>query len=326
MQYTRLGSTGLKVSRLCLGMMTYGSKQWRPWVLERAESIPLIRQAWEAGINFFDTADMYSLGASEEITGQALREIGIPRDRVIVATKVFNPMGEDVNARGLSRKHIRHSIDGSLQRLGTDYVDLYQIHRFDKETPMEEIMEGLNDVVRAGKALYVGASSMYAWQLAELQHTAERHGFAKFVSMQNHYNLAYREEEREMIPYCQRHGIGLIPWSPNARGLLTGSITRGERHTLRAQTDDYAHKLYTRESDFVIADTVEAIARERGVARATVALAWLLAKPYVTAPIFGASKPQHMADALAALDFTLSAEEVKRLESPYEPHPVLGHS
>ncbi|MDX2267890.1 MAG: aldo/keto reductase [Bryobacter sp.] len=326
MLYSRLGSTGTKVSRLCLGMMTYGSKQWRAWVLEQEESLPLIRQAWEAGINFFDTADMYSLGVSEEITGQALRELGIPRDRVVLATKVFNPMGDDVNARGLSRKHIRHSIDESLRRLGTDYVDLYQIHRFDKETPIEEIMEGLNDVVRAGKALYLGASSMYAWQFAELQHAAERHGLARFVTMQNHYNLAYREEEREMLPYCRHHGIGILPWSPNARGLLTGSITRGERHTLRAQTDDYAHKLYTRESDFVIADTVAAIAAERGVARATVALAWLLAQPAVTAPIIGAAKPQHLADALAALSFSLSPEEIQRLEAPYEPHPILGHS
>jgi aryl-alcohol dehydrogenase (NADP+) len=326
MQYVRLGSTGLKVSRLCLGMMTYGSKQWRAWVLEKDESLPLIRQAWESGINFFDTADMYSLGASEDITGQAMRELAIPRDQVVLATKVFNPMGDGVNDRGLSRKHIRHSIDASLRRLGTDYVDLYQIHRFDKDTPIEEVMEGLHDMVRAGKALYVGASSMFAWQLAEMQHAAALHGWSRFVSMQNHYNLAYREEEREMIPYCQRHGLGLLPWSPNARGLLTGSITRGQRHTLRAQTDDYAHKLYTRESDFVIADTVAAIAAERGAARATVALAWLLAKPHITAPIIGASKPQHLADALAAVDFPLSAAEIERLESPYETHPVLGHS
>jgi 1-deoxyxylulose-5-phosphate synthase len=326
MQYTRLGSTGMKVSRLCLGMMTYGSKQWRAWVLEEAESLPLIQKAWDLGINFFDTADMYSLGASETITGKAIRSIGMRREDVVVATKLFNPMSDALNARGLSRKHLRHSVDESLQRLGLDYIDLYQIHRFDYETPMDEIMEGLNDVVRAGKVLYIGASSMYAWQLAELQHHAALSGAAKFVSMQNHYNLAYREEEREMIPYCRRHGLGVLPWSPLARGLMTGSITRNQRHTLRAQTDDYAQKLYTRESDFVIAGTVAAIAASRGASRATVALSWLLSKPYVTAPIIGASKPQHLDDAVAALNFQLSPEEIRSLEAPYEPHPVLGHS
>jgi aryl-alcohol dehydrogenase (NADP+) len=326
MQYTRLGSTGMKVSRLCLGMMTYGSKQWRAWVLDEPESLPLIRQAWDLGINFFDTADMYSLGASEEITGKALRSIGMRREDVVVATKLFNPMSEALNARGLSRKHLRHSVDDSLRRLGLDYIDLYQIHRFDYDTPMEEIMQGLDDVVRAGKVLYIGASSMFAWQLAELQHTAASHGWTRFVSMQNHYNLAYREEEREMIPYCRRHGLGLLPWSPLGRGLLTGSITRKQRHTLRAQTDDYAQKLYTRESDFKIADEVAAIAKDRGASPATVALSWLLAKPHVTAPIIGASKAQHLLDAAAALEFTLSPDEIKRLEGPYEPHPVLGHS
>ncbi len=326
MQYTRLGSTGLKVSRLCLGMMTYGSQQWRAWVLEEKESLPLIAQAWEAGINFFDTADMYSLGVSEEITGKALRAIGIPREKVVVATKLFNPMGSDVNAKGLSRKHLRHSIDASLRRLGLDYVDLYQIHRFDKETPIDEIMEGLDDVVRAGKALYIGASSMFAWQLAELQHSAARHGWTKFVSMQNHYNLAYREEEREMIPYCQAHGLGLLPWSPFARGLLTGSISREAKSSLRAQTDDFAHKLYSVEADFVVADRVAQVAAARNLPRAQVALAWLLSKPYVTAPIIGASKPQHISDAVAALDLQLAPAEIEQLESAYQPHPVLGHS
>ncbi len=326
MQYTRLGSTGLNVSRICLGTMTYGAKAWRQWVLEEADSIPLIAKAWELGINFFDTADMYSVGVSEEILGKAIRQIGIPRDRIVVATKLFNPMGPDLNQRGLSRKHLRHALEGSLRRLGMDYVDLYQIHRFDPETGVDEVMDGLNDVVREGKALYLGASSMYAWQLAKLQFAAERSGGAKFVTMQNHYNLAYREEEREMIPFCVDQGLGILPWSPLGRGLLTGSIKRDSKDSLRAQTDDYAVKLYSRESDFQIADRVATVAEARGNSRATVALAWLLSKSAVTSPIIGASKIKHLEDAVAALDIHLEPNEIEQLEELYEPHPVLGHS
>ena len=326
MQYTRLGSTGLNVSRICLGTMTYGAKAWRQWVLEEAESIPLIAKAWELGINFFDTADMYSVGVSEEILGKAIREIGIPRDRIVVATKLFNPMGPYLNQRGLSRKHLRHALEGSLRRLRMDYVDLYQIHRFDPETGVDEIMSGLNDVVREGKALYLGASSMYAWQLAKLQFAAQQSGGAQFVTMQNHYNLAYREEEREMIPFCVDQGLGILPWSPLGRGLLTGSIKRDSKDSLRAQTDDYAVKLYSRESDFQIADRVAAVAEARGNSRATVALAWLLSKSAVTSPIIGASKIKHLEDAVAALDIHLEQNEIEQLEELYEPHPVLGHS
>lgn len=325
MEYVRLGSTGLKVSRLCLGMMTYGTRDWRAWVLNEEESLPLIAEAWSLGINFFDTADMYSHGVSEEVLGRALRTLNIPRDRAIIATKLYNPMGPDPNQRGLSRKHLRHALDDSLRRLQTDYIDLYQIHRLDYDTPAEEIMEGLNDAVRAGKVLYIGASSMYAWQLAKLQYTARAMGGAQFVSMQNHYNLAYREEEREMIPFCRSEGLGLLPWSPLARGLLTGSLTRNSKDSVRAQTDDIAHKLYTQESDFAIADQVAAIAQARGVSRATVALAWLLQKPYITAPIIGASKSKHLADARAALTFQLTNDETASLEALYQPHPVLGH-
>jgi 1-deoxyxylulose-5-phosphate synthase len=325
MEYVRLGNTGLKVSRICLGMMTYGAKSWREWVLEEAESRPFMERAWELGINFYDTADMYSLGVSEEILGRAVKEMGIGRDRVVLATKVFNPMGADPNQKGLSRKHIRHAIDDSLRRLGTDYVDLYQIHRLDADTPMEEILAGLEDVVRAGKALYVGASSMYAWQFAKLLYLADKHGFSRFVTMQNHYNLVYREEEREMIPLCRAEGIGLLPWSPLARGFLSGG-RQDKNITLRAKTDDFAHKLYYQDSDFAVVDQVTAIAQNRGVANAQVALAWVLAQPGVTAPIIGASKMKHLEDAVAALDIRLSAEERAALEAPYRPHGVLGHS
>lgn len=307
--------------------MTYGSKKWREWVLEEEESRPFIQRALEVGINFFDTADMYSVGASEEILGRALKDFGPGRDRIVIATKVFNPMGDDPNLRGLSRKHILHGIDDSLRRLGTDYVDLYQIHRFDYETPVEETLDALNDVVRSGKARYIGASSMYAWQFAKMLYTAERNGWAKFVTMQNHYNLIYREEEREMIPLCQAEGIGIIPWSPLARGFLAGNRTKenfGE--TSRAKTDDYAQRLYYQPSDFEIVDHVTAIAQRRGVPNAQVALAWMLAKPGITAPIIGASKMKHLDDAVAALSLKLDDAEMRQLEEAYQPHRVLGHS
>jgi len=330
MEYVNLGSTGVKVSRLALGMMTYGSKSWREWILEWEESKPLIRRAVEAGINFFDTADVYSLGVSEEITGRALREFGGRREDQVIATKVFNPMSDSPNDRGLSRKHIMDSIDKSLKRLGVEYVDLYQIHRFDASTPIEETVEALNDVVRAGKALYVGASSMYAWQFLKMLQAQEKHGFARFVTMQNHYNLVYREEEREMIPLCLSEKIGLIPWSPLARGFLAGNRKANEdkakAETVRGRTDDFAHKLYYRASDFTVVDRVTEIAAARGVTNAQVALAWMLAKPGVSAPIVGASKAYQLEDALAAMELKLTEEEMKRLEEPYEPHPVLGHS
>ncbi|HYP07221.1 MAG TPA: aldo/keto reductase [Bryobacteraceae bacterium] len=327
MDYVRLGTTGLKVSRLCLGAMTYGHKAWREWVLEEDEGRPFIKRALELGINFFDTADMYSLGGSEEIVGAALRDLGPGRDRVVIATKVFNAMSDDPNDRGLSRKHIMHSIDNSLRRLKTDYVDLYQIHRFDYETPIEETLEALSDVVRAGKALYIGASSMYAWQFAKMLFKADELGLPRFVTMQNHYNLVYREEEREMIPLCRAEGIGVIPWSPLARGFLMGNRRKEDfGDTSRAKTDDYAKKLYYQDSDFEIVDRVTAIAQRRGVSNAQIALAWLLAQPGVTAPIIGASKMHHLDDAVAALSLKLEDAERRELEEAYRPHPVLGHS
>ena len=324
MDYVNLGSSGLKVSRLCLGTMTYGSKKWREWVREEKESRPFFRRAFDAGINFFDTADMYSLGGSEEILGRAVKESGLPRDRLVLATKVFNPMGDDPNQRGLSRKHILHAIDDSLRRLGTDYVDLYQVHRFDPTTPIEETMEALHDVVRAGKARYLGASSMWTWQLARMLFAAERHGWTRFVTMQNHYNLLYREEEREMIPFCRTEGIGLIPWSPLAPGALAGKRGAG---TVRARTDEYAKRLYEKsaDADERVIGRVEKLASTRGVPPARIALAWLLHKPGVTAPINGTSKPHHLDDALAALAIKLTPEEIANLEEPYVPHQVAGH-
>jgi aryl-alcohol dehydrogenase (NADP+) len=324
MEYVNLGSAGLKVSRICLGCMTYGSRKWREWVLDEPESRPLIRQAIEAGINFFDTADMYSVGASEEILGRALKEFGPTRDRLVIATKVFNAMGDDPNQRGLSRKHIFHAIDDSLRRLQTDYVDLYQIHRFDPATPMEETLEALHDVVRAGKALYIGASSMWAWQLAKMLSLAGQRGWPRFVTMQNHYNLLYREEEREMIPLCRAEGLGLIPWSPLARGRLARNRETG---TVRARTDEYAKSLYaaTAESDDKVIASVQTVAAAHGVPPARIALAWLLHKPGLTAPIIGASKPQHLENAVAAVGFKLTADEIKQLEEPYVPHAVAGH-
>jgi len=326
MDYANLGPTGLKVSRLCLGTMTFGSRKWRPWVLEEEESRPFIRRALELGINFFDTADMYSLGASEEILGRALRDFGPGRDRVVIATKVFNAMGEDPNQRGLSRKHIRHAMDDSLRRLGTDYVDLYQIHRFDRWTPVEETMEALDDLVRAGKVLHLGASSMWAWQFAKMLDAAGSRGWTPFVTMQNHYNLVYREEEREMIPLCADRSIGLLPWSPLARGFLAREPVGG---TVRASTDEYARILYGAESsasDLAVHAAVGKIASARGVPRAQVALAWVCQKPGVVAPIVGASKPHHLEDAVAALSLKLSTEEVASLEALYVPHAVAGHS
>jgi aryl-alcohol dehydrogenase-like predicted oxidoreductase len=327
MEYVNLGSTGLKVSRICLGTMTYGSKRWREWVLEEEEGRPFIRRAIELGINFFDTADMYSVGVSEEILGRALKDFGPSRDRVVIATKLFNPMGDDPNQRGLSRKHIRHAIDDSLRRLGTDYVDLYQIHRFDYATPIEETLEGLDDVVKAGKALYLGASSMFAWQFAQMLYTADAMGLARFVTMQNHYNLVYREEEREMNPLCVEEGIGIVPWSPLARGFLAGNRrTEDFGETLRSKTDEYAQGLYYQPSDFAVVDRVSEIARRRGVPNAQVALAWVIQQPGVTSPIVGASKMSHLDDAVAALSVKLDEAELKALAEPYTPHRVLGHT
>ena len=327
MDYVNLGRTGIQVSRICLGCMTYGSSKWRPWVLDEDASRPFFRQAWEAGINFFDTADMYSDGASEEVLGRALRELAMPREHVVVATKVFNPMGPTLNERGLSAKHIRHAIDASLKRLQLDYVDLYQIHRFDRATPIEETLSALGAAVRAGKVLHIGASSMFAWQLAKTLNTSDRLGLAKFVTMQNHYNLVYREEEREVNPLCRDQGLGLLPWSPLARGFLAGNRRPSDRgDTSRAKTDDFAHKLYYQDADFAVVERVTAVAQARGVSNAQVALAWLLHQPGVTAPIVGASKPHHLVDAIAALGLKLEPAELKSLEELYRPHPILGHS
>ncbi|HMX74801.1 MAG TPA: aldo/keto reductase [Anaerolineales bacterium] len=327
MQYTNLGKTGLKVSRLCLGMMTYGSKQWREWMLDEEQAKPFVKRALDAGINFFDTADVYSLGESEKITGNVLRHFGVKRENVIVATKVFSTMSEDVNDRGLSRKHIMDSIDKSLKRLQMEYVDLYQIHRWDYNTPIEETMEALNDVVRAGKARYIGASSMFAWQFMKALHVSEMNGWSKFVSMQNHYNLVYREEEREMIPLCKDQGIGLIPWSPMARGFFAGNRKRGGGgETTRAQSDPFANELYFREEDFVIAERAAEVAKSHNASASQVALAWVLNKPHITAPIIGSSKIEHLDQAIAALEIKLTADEIQLLEELYQPHPILGHA
>jgi len=326
MHYVRLGNTGLKVSRLCLGAMTYGTPEWRPWVLDEAASRPFIARALEQGINFFDTADMYSRGVSEQVLGRALKAL-TTRDQVVLATKAFYPVTEGPNNRGLSRKHLFDAIDGSLSRLGVDYVDLYQIHRFDRETPIEETLEALHDIVKAGKARYLGASSMYAWQFMKMLAVSDAHGWTRFVSMQNHYNLVYREEEREMLPLCREEGIGVIPWSPLARGFLAGNRRGAERgDTVRARTDDFAHKLYYADSDFTIADRTVELAGRRGLKPTQIALAWLLAQPGVTAPIIGASRLPHLDEALAAIDVRLDAEELRFLEEPYQPHAVLGHT
>lgn len=328
MKYANLGNTGTKVSRICLGCMTYGSKKWRDWVLEEGESRPFFQKAWEAGINFFDTADVYSLGESERVLGRALKEMSVPRERVVIATKVHGVMSDDVNDRGQSRKHIKHGVENSLKRLGTDYIDLYQIHRYDANTPMEETLLALGELVKEGKVLYLGASSMYAWQMAKMLFLADRLGVPRFVTMQNHYNLIYREEEREMNPLCVAEGVGLIPWSPLARGFLTGNRGQkaGEGETARAKSDDFAHKMYYQPGDYEVVDRLTAIAKAKGVSNAQAALAWMLGKAGVVAPIIGASKMYQLEDAIGAVEVTLTEEEVKRLEEPYKPHAVLGHS
>jgi 1-deoxyxylulose-5-phosphate synthase len=322
MQYQRLGNTGLEVSRVTLGCMSWGdpSRGGHPWVLDEESARGIIKEALEAGINFFDTANAYAAGSSEEFTGRALNDFA-SREDVVLATKVFNRMRPGPNGAGLSRKAIMGEIDASLARLGTDYVDLYQIHRWDPSTPIEETMEALHDVVKAGKARYIGASSMYAWQFAKAQHVAELHGWTRFVSMQDHYNLLYREEEREMLPLCQDLGVGVIPWSPLARGRLTRDW---DTETARAETDEFGSTLY-RDEDRETVARVAAVAERRGVSRAQVALAWLLAQPVVTSPIVGVTKPHHLSDALAAVDLQLSADEVEELGAGYVPHAIAGH-
>ncbi len=325
MTYVGLGKAGLKVSRLCLGAMSFGSRDWAPWAIFEEESRGIIKRALELGVNIFDTADVYSSGMSEEILGRALRDFG-RREQLVIATKVNGPMGLGVNDRGLSRKHICHAVDASLRRLSTDYIDLYQIHRWDYEVPIEETLQVLHDLIRSGKVLHIGASSMYAWEFARALYTADRHGWTRFVSMQNHYNLVYREEEREMIPLCRHEGVAILPWSPIARGLLAGTRHKtGRGETIRAKTDEYAHRLYRRESDFLVADCAERVARRRGVKPAQVALAWLLAQPGITSPVIGVTRMEHLEEAVAALDISLESDEIKILEEGYQPHPVLGH-
>ncbi|HTA36802.1 MAG TPA: aldo/keto reductase [Solirubrobacteraceae bacterium] len=325
MEYVNLGATGLRVSRICLGMMSYGNDSERAWVLDEQATEPIVRAAVEGGVTFFDTADTYSKGASEVATGRLLSKL-LTREELVIATKAFMPMTPGENGGGLSRKHLLSAIDASLERLQMDYVDLYQIHRWDPRTPIEETMAALHEIVRSGKARYIGASSMFAWQFAKAQHIAERNGWTKFVSMQPHYNLIYREEEREMIPLCLDQGVGVIPWSPLARGVLAGNRTReGERRTTRSGSDPFTDHLYSQPTDFDIVERVGEVAAERGVAAAQVALSWLLHKPGVTAPIVGATKLEHLHDALAAEQLSLDEEEIARLEEPYAPHPVLGH-
>jgi 1-deoxyxylulose-5-phosphate synthase len=325
MIYKRLGNSGLSVSRICLGMMTYGDPATRAWSLSLEESDPFVKRAIEAGINFFDTANAYSAGASEVITGKLLKKYAA-REDVVVASKVFFSVGGNKpNGQGLSRKHIFQAVQDSLKRLEMDYLDLYQIHRFDPNTPIEETMEALHDLVKSGLVRYIGASSMYAWQFAKMQHVTEKNGWTKFVSMQNHYNLIYREEEREMVPQLEDMGVGMIPWSPLARGTLTGNRTReGEKLTVRAESDAFGATLYS-SSDFDIVDRVTEIASARGVSNAQVALAWMLEKPFITAPIVGASKMQHLEDAIAALEVKLTPDEVLKLEELYQPHKISGH-
>jgi 1-deoxyxylulose-5-phosphate synthase len=325
MRYANLGTSGLRVSRVCLGMMGFGNNSDRAWVIDEDAADPIVKSAVEGGVTFFDTADTYSAGASEVATGKLVSKY-LTRDEAVIATKVFMPMTPGENGSGLSRKHILSGIDASLRRLSMDYVDLYQIHRWDPRTPIEETMGALHEVVQSGKARYIGASSMFSWQFAKAQHVAESHGWTKFVSMQNHYNLIYREEEREMIPLCLDQGVGCIPWSPLARGVLAGNRTRdGGRHTTRSSTDPFTDYLYEQPTDFDVVEAAQAVAGARGVPTAQVALAWLLGKPGVTAPIVGSTKLDHLKDALAGEELELSADEVASLEKPYVPHPVLGH-
>jgi len=326
MQYANLGRTGLKVSRICLGMMTYGTPKWRDWVLDEDESRPFIQRALESGINFFDTANAYSAGVSEEVTGRALRDF-TRREEVVIATKVYFPYNDKPNQGGLSRLHIMQAVEDSLKRLGTDYIDLYQIHRWDYETPIEETLEALHDLVKSGKVRYIGASSMFTWQFAKSLYLADLHGWTRFVSMQNHYNLVYREEEREMMPLCRDQGIGLIPWSPLARGFLAGNRTRDKKvGTLRAKTDEYAHDMYYQDNDFDVLDRATELAERHGLKPAQVALSWMLHNADITAPIIGASKMSHLEEAIAAIDIQFSDEEIAYLEEPYKPHPVIGHN
>jgi aryl-alcohol dehydrogenase (NADP+) len=324
MDYVKLGKSGVKVSRLCLGAMSYGTSKWRPWVLDEPESRVILERAVQLGINFFDTADMYSNGVSEEVVGRALKDFA-RRDEVVIATKVFYPIDAHANAGGLSRKHIMHAIDDSLRRLQTDYVDLYQIHRLDSETPIEETLEALHDVVKAGKARYIGASSMFAWEFARLIYTQRRRGWVEFISMQNHYNLIYREEEREMNPFCRAEGIGLIPWSPLARGFLAGTRQRGRKDaTLREQHDAYGHGLYYTEADYQVADRVVEVAARKGVAPILVALAWVLRQPGVAAPIISVTKVEQLEQLVNGVGVQLTDEDAKAAEAAYQPHPVLG--
>ena len=325
MQYVNLGRSGLKVSRICLGTMSFGTPEWQPWTISEAASCAIVERALDLGINFFDTADVYSQGRSEEILGRALADRG-QRHQIVLATKVNGPMGAGPNDRGLSRKHIVEAVNASLRRLRTDYIDLYQIHRWDYEAPVEETLEALNDLVRSGKVLYLGASSMFAWEFSLALHLSDRHGWSRFVSMQNHYNLVYREEEREMLPLCRHEGVAVLPWSPLARGLLAGTWKRnGSGATVRARTDEYARRLYYEAHDLEVAECAAEVAQTRGVKRAPVALAWLLSRPGVTAPVIGATRVEHVDDAVAALSISLDPGEVERLESRYKPHPVLGH-
>ncbi len=325
MQYANLGKSGLKVSRICLGMMSYGTSKWRDWVLDEEESRPFIRRALELGINFFDTADIYSIGVSEEVTGWALKDFA-RRDEVVIATKVFGAMNNKPNMGGLSRKHIIQGVEDSLRRLRTDYIDLYQIHRWDYATPIEETLAALHDLVQSGKVRYIGASSMYAYQFSRSLYLADLHGWTRFISMQNHYNLVYREEEREMNRLCVEEGVGLIPWSPMARGFLAGNRTRDKGgETARAKSDGFAHSMYYQDADFNVLDVVEKLAPEYDATPAQLSLAWLLHKPGVVSPIIGATKMDHLEQAVKALDINLSEEHIAELEAPYIPHPVLGH-